>query len=134
MQNIMYCAIGCMVGTLVGLLPDSPLATISLPLPLTFSSTTGALDHAGGHLLRRVRRCERHHDEPACEQYVACIDGYQMTLNGKTGLALFTAGVSSHRRHGRDRAARRWPRPWAKWRSCSARPTTAPSCWWASCA
>jgi TctA family transporter len=26
---------------------------------------------------------------------VACIDGYQMTLNGKTGLALFTAGISS---------------------------------------
>jgi putative tricarboxylic transport membrane protein len=26
---------------------------------------------------------------------VACIDGYQMTLKGKTGLALFTAGVSS---------------------------------------
>jgi putative tricarboxylic transport membrane protein len=26
---------------------------------------------------------------------VACIDGYQMTLKGKTGLALFTAGISS---------------------------------------
>jgi TctA family transporter len=26
---------------------------------------------------------------------VACIDGYQMTLKGQTGLALFTAGVSS---------------------------------------
>jgi TctA family transporter len=26
---------------------------------------------------------------------VACIDGYQMTLQGRTGLALFTAGVSS---------------------------------------
>src|SRR5678810_1118344 len=26
---------------------------------------------------------------------VACIDGYKMTLKGQTGLALFTAGVSS---------------------------------------
>jgi TctA family transporter len=27
--------------------------------------------------------------------FIACIDGYQMTLKGKTGFALFTAGLSS---------------------------------------
>jgi len=32
---------------------------------------------------------------PHAASIVACIDGYQMTLNGKTGLALFTAGISS---------------------------------------
>jgi TctA family transporter len=32
---------------------------------------------------------------PHASSIVACIDGYQMTLNGKTGLALFSAGVSS---------------------------------------
>ena len=32
---------------------------------------------------------------PHASSIVACIDGYQMTLKGKTGLALFTAGVSS---------------------------------------
>ena len=32
---------------------------------------------------------------PHASSIVACIDGYQMTLNGKTGLALFTAGISS---------------------------------------
>ena len=32
---------------------------------------------------------------PHASSIVACIDGYQMTLEGKTGLALFTAGVSS---------------------------------------
>jgi putative tricarboxylic transport membrane protein len=32
---------------------------------------------------------------PHASSIVACIDGYQLTLKGKTGLALFTAGVSS---------------------------------------
>jgi putative tricarboxylic transport membrane protein len=32
---------------------------------------------------------------PHASSIVACIDGYQMTLQGRTGLALFTAGVSS---------------------------------------
>ena len=32
---------------------------------------------------------------PHASSIVACIDGYQMTLKGRTGLALFTAGVSS---------------------------------------
>ena len=42
LQNLMFVAIGCTVGTLVGLLPGlGPLATISLLLPLTFSIPTG---------------------------------------------------------------------------------------------
>ena len=32
---------------------------------------------------------------PHASSIVACIDGYQMTLKGKTGLALFAAGISS---------------------------------------
>src|SRR5205085_11433036 len=32
---------------------------------------------------------------PHAASIVACIDGYQMTLKGKTGLALFSAAVSS---------------------------------------
>ena len=36
LQNLMFCALGCTVDTLVGLLPGlGPLATISLLLPLT---------------------------------------------------------------------------------------------------
>ena len=100
MQNLMFCAIGCMVGTLVGLLPGlGPLATISLLLPLTFSiPTTGALIMLAG-----IYYGAQYGDSvsaitmkiPHASSIVACIDGYQMTLNGKTGLALFTAGVSS---------------------------------------
>ena len=99
-QNLMFCAIGCIVGTLVGLLPGlGPLATISLLLPLTFSiPTTGALIMLAG-----IYYGAQYGDSvsaitmkiPHASSIVACIDGYQMTLKGKTGLALFTAGVSS---------------------------------------
>lgn len=100
LNNLMFCAIGCMVGTLVGLLPGlGPLATISLLLPLTFSiPTTGALIMLAG-----IYYGAQYGDSvsaitmriPHASSIVACIDGYQMTLKGKTGLALFTAGVSS---------------------------------------
>src|SRR5690348_12418195 len=100
MQNLLFCAIGCTVGTLVGLLPGlGPLATISLLLPLTYSiPTTGALIMLAG-----IYYGAQYGDSvsaitmkiPHASSIVACIDGYQLTLKGKTGLALFTAGVSS---------------------------------------
>ncbi len=98
--NLMYCAIGCMVGTLVGLLPGlGPLSTISLLLPLTYAiPTDGALIMLAG-----IYYGAQYGDSvsaitmkiPHASSIVACIDGYAMTLKGKTGLALFTAGVSS---------------------------------------
>jgi putative tricarboxylic transport membrane protein len=100
MQNLMFCAIGCTVGTLVGLLPGlGPLATISLLLPLTFSIPTGG----ALIMLAGIYYGAQYGDSvsaitmkiPHASSIVACIDGYQMTLQGRTGLALFTAGVSS---------------------------------------
>ena len=100
LNNLMYCAIGCMVGTLVGLLPGlGPLSTISLLLPLTYAiPTDGALIMLAG-----IYYGAQYGDSvsaitmkiPHASSIVACIDGYAMTLKGKTGLALFTAGVSS---------------------------------------
>jgi putative tricarboxylic transport membrane protein len=100
LSNLLYCAVGCTVGTLVGLLPGlGPLATISILLPLTYSiPTTGALIMLAG-----IYYGAQYGDSvsaitmriPHASSIVACIDGYQMTLNGKCGLALFTAGVSS---------------------------------------
>jgi len=99
-QNLMYCAIGCTVGTLVGLLPGlGPLATISLLLPLTYSIPTGG----ALIMLAGIYYGAQYGDSvsaitmkiPHASSIVACIDGYAMTLKGKTGLALFTAGVSS---------------------------------------
>jgi len=100
MHNLMYVAIGCFVGTIVGLLPGlGPLATISLLLPLTFSIPTGG----ALIMLAGIYSGAQYGDSvsaitmkiPHASSIVACIDGYQMTLNGQTGLALFTAGVSS---------------------------------------
>ena len=100
LNNLMYCAIGCMVGTLVGLLPGlGPLSTISLLLPLTYSIPIDA----SIIMLAGIYYGAQYGDSvsaitmkiPHAASIVACIDGYQMTLNGKTGLALFTAGFSS---------------------------------------
>ena len=100
LQNLFYCALGCTVGTFIGLLPGlGPLSTISLLLPLTYSiPTTGALIMLAG-----IYYGAQYGDSvsaitmkiPHASSIVACIDGYQMTLKGKTGLALFTAGISS---------------------------------------
>ncbi|MEO8280590.1 MAG: tripartite tricarboxylate transporter permease [Ideonella sp.] len=100
LQNLMFCAIGCTVGTLVGLLPGlGPLATISLLLPLTYSIPTGG----ALIMLSGIYYGAQYGDSvsaitmkiPHASSIVACIDGYALTLKGRTGLALFTAGVSS---------------------------------------
>ncbi|SFM05584.1 tripartite tricarboxylate transporter permease [Variovorax sp. OV329] len=100
LQNLLYCAIGCVVGTLIGLLPGlGPLSTISLLLPLTYSIPTGG----ALIMLAGIYYGAQYGDSvsaitmkiPHASSIVACIDGYAMTLKGKTGLALFTAGISS---------------------------------------
>jgi TctA family transporter len=99
-QNLLFCAVGCVVGTLVGLLPGlGPLATISILLPLTYSIPTGG----ALIMLAGIYYGAQYGDSvsaitmkiPHASSIVACIDGYKMTLKGQTGLALFTAGVSS---------------------------------------
>ncbi|QII84666.1 tripartite tricarboxylate transporter permease [Bordetella hinzii] len=100
LQNLLYCALGCVVGTLIGLLPGlGPLSTISLLLPLTYSIPTGG----ALIMLAGIYYGAQYGDNvsaitmkiPHASSIVACIDGYAMNLKGKTGLALFTAGVSS---------------------------------------
>jgi putative tricarboxylic transport membrane protein len=99
-QNLLFCGTGCVIGMLIGVLPGlGPLATISLLLPLTFSlPPTGALIMLAG-----IYYGAQYGDNvsaitmkmPHASSIVACIDGYQMTLKGKTGVALFSAAVSS---------------------------------------
>jgi len=99
LQNLMYCAIGCLIGTLIGVLPGlGPIATISLLLPLTYHMpiTSSIIMLAG------IYYGAQYGDNvsaitmkiPHASSIIACIDGYKMHQKGKTGLALFTAGIS----------------------------------------
>ena len=100
--NLLWCLIGVMLGTLVGVLPAlGPLAAISILLPLTYSmsdpiaavifisgvyygsqyggSTTSILLNIPGEV----------------SSSVTMIDGYQLTRKGRGGAALSIAALSS---------------------------------------
>jgi len=100
-SNIMYCFVGVMLGTLIGVLPGiGPIATISMLLPATFvlppvsalimlagiyygaqygGSTTAILVNLPGEV----------------SSVVTCLDGYQMARQGKAGKALGVAALGS---------------------------------------
>ena len=100
-QNILFCFIGAMVGTLIGVLPGiGPLATLAMLLPATFylppvpalimlagiyygaqygGSTTAILVNMPGE----------------SSSVVTCLDGYQMARNGRAGAALAIAALGS---------------------------------------
>jgi len=100
-SNIMYCFIGVLLGTLIGVLPGiGPIATISMLLPATFvlppvsalimlagiyygaqygGSTTAILVNLPGEV----------------SSVVTCLDGYQMARQGKAGKALGVAALAS---------------------------------------
>jgi len=99
--NLMYAFIGCLLGTLIGVLPGiGPLATIAMLLPATYSlppvtalimlagiyygaqyggSTTAILVNLPGE----------------SSSVVTVIDGYQMARQGRAGPALAAAGLGS---------------------------------------
>jgi TctA family transporter len=101
LQNLLYCFIGVLVGTVIGVLPGiGPLATIAMLLPLTFNvspvaalimlagiyygaqyggSTTAILVNLPGET----------------SAVVTCIDGYQMARQGRAGPALAIAAIGS---------------------------------------
>src|SRR5512140_3242592 len=100
-NNIMYCFIGVLLGTLIGVLPGiGPIATISMLLPATFvlppvsalimlagiyygaqygGSTTAILVNLPGEV----------------SSVVTCLDGYQMARKGQAGKALGIAALAS---------------------------------------
>ena len=99
--NLMYAFIGCLLGTLIGVLPGiGPLATIAMLLPATYAlppvsalimlagiyygaqyggSTTAILVNLPGET----------------SSVVTVIDGYQMARQGRAGPALAAAGLGS---------------------------------------
>ncbi|MBJ7578239.1 tripartite tricarboxylate transporter permease [Devosia sp. MC532] len=100
-NNLIYCFIGALLGTLVGILPGvGPTATIAMLLPLTFAlgpetaiimlagiyygaqyggSTTAILLNLPGE----------------SSSAVTAIDGYQMAKKGRAGVALSLAAIGS---------------------------------------
>lgn len=98
---LVYAFIGCVIGTLVGMLPGvGPLAGISLLLPATFGLDPiiavvllagvyyGAM--YGGSTTSILLRLP---GEAA--SVMTCIDGYAMTQNGRAGPALAIAAIGS---------------------------------------
>jgi putative tricarboxylic transport membrane protein len=99
--NLLYCLAGVFLGTLIGVLPGlGPTATIAMLLPVTFTlppvsalimlagiyygsqyggSTTSILVNVPGE----------------ASSVVTTLDGYQMALQGRAGVALTTAAVGS---------------------------------------
>ncbi len=100
-QNLVYAFVGCLLGTLIGVLPGiGPLATIAMLLPATYGlppvaalimlagiyygaqyggSTTAILVNLPGE----------------SSSVVTVIDGYQMARKGRAGPALAAAGLGS---------------------------------------
>src|SRR5690242_11225345 len=100
-QNLLYAFIGCLLGTLIGVLPGlGPATTIAMLLPITYAlppvsalimlagiyygaqyggSTTAILVNLPGE----------------SSSVVTAIDGYQMARKGRAGPALAAAGLGS---------------------------------------
>jgi putative tricarboxylic transport membrane protein len=101
LQNILYCFVGVLLGTLVGVLPGiGPVPTIAMLLPITYAlppvsalimlagiyygaqyggSTTAILVNLPGE----------------SSSVVTCIEGYQMARQGRAGTALAVAAIGS---------------------------------------
>lgn len=100
-SNLWYCFVGCLLGTLVGILPGlGPAATMAILLPLINElPTTGAVIMLSGiyygstyggsttSILMNV-------PGEACSA-VTCLDGYEMTKQGRAGQALAIAAIGS---------------------------------------
>ena len=100
-QNLAFCFMGVLVGTMVGVLPGlGPLPTIAMLLPVTF----GVPPTAALIMLAGIYYGAQYGGSTAAillnlpgeaSSVVTAIDGHQMALKGKAGLALFTAAVGS---------------------------------------
>jgi len=98
---LLYAFLGCVVGTLVGMLPGiGPLAGISILLPVTFGlDATKAIvmlagiyygSQYGGSTTSILMRIPGE-----ASSVMTCIDGYAMAQRGRAGAALCIAAVGS---------------------------------------
>ena len=101
LTNLLYCFIGVLVGTLIGVLPGiGSVAAVAMLLPLTFNlDAVGAIimlsgiyygTQYGGSTTSILVNLP---GESA--SVVTCIDGHQMAKNGRAGPALAIAAIGS---------------------------------------
>jgi TctA family transporter len=101
LQNLAYCFIGVLVGTLIGVLPGiGPLTTISMLLPLTYnvSPVTALIMLAGiyyGAQYGGSTTAILMNLPGETSNVVTCLDGYQMARQGRAGPALAIAAIGS---------------------------------------
>src|SRR5881628_1141293 len=100
-SNVFWCFVGCLPGTIVGIMPGlGPAATIALLLPLTFK-----MDPAGGIImLAGIYYGAKYGGSTTSillnvpgetSSVVTCIDGYAMARKGRAGPALGMAAIAS---------------------------------------
>ena len=100
-ENLMYCVIGAFIGTLVGVLPGiGPLAAIAMLLPLTFQIPPvsslimlSGIYYGATHAAATTSIMLNMPGEPSA--VVICLDGYPMARQGRAGVALAMAAISS---------------------------------------
>ncbi|MCF6121714.1 tripartite tricarboxylate transporter permease [Mesorhizobium sp. M7A.F.Ca.CA.001.07.2.1] len=99
--NLLYCFIGCLLGTAVGVLPGlGPVATIAMLLPLTFSLSpdTAMIMLAGiyyGAQYGSSTTAILINLPGEAGSIVTAIDGYEMAKQGRAGQALAVAALGS---------------------------------------
>ncbi|HEY8368581.1 MAG TPA: tripartite tricarboxylate transporter permease [Thermodesulfobacteriota bacterium] len=99
--NLMWCVIGCFLGTIIGILPGlGPAATIAMLLPLTFrmDPTGGIIMLAGIYYGAKYGGSTTSillNMPGEASSVVTCIDGYQMARKGRAGAALGIAAIAS---------------------------------------
>ena len=100
-HNLLFCFIGVVIGTLVGVLPGlGPSATIALLLPVTFkmSAVTGIIMLAGiyyGAMYGGSTTSILVNIPGEAASIVTCLDGHQMARHGRAGPALGIAAFGS---------------------------------------
>jgi putative tricarboxylic transport membrane protein len=100
-DNLLYCFIGVLLGTLVGVLPGlGPLATMSILMPITLkvSGESAIIMFAGIYYGAQYGGSTTSilvNVPGEATTVVTCIDGYQMALQGRAGPALGIAAIGS---------------------------------------
>lgn len=101
-ENLFYCFIGVLLGTLIGVLPGiGPLATIAMLLPITYKMSdpsTALIMLAGiyyGSQYGGSTTSILVNLPGESSAVVTTLDGYQMARKGRAGVALATAALGS---------------------------------------